>query len=78
MPTEVEERRSDIEKKIRSGLDRVPSLSALRIAITVDGACASLCGMVWTPQQRDQAEALARATPGVSTVKNYLSVNLFQ
>ena len=78
MTTKVGERRSDIEKKIRDALDRVPGLSALRIAITIDGACASLCGMVWTPEQRDQAEAVARATPGVSTVKNYLSVNLFQ
>ena len=77
MTTKAGERCSEIEKKIRDALDRVPGLAALRIAVTVDGTCASLCGMVWTPEQRDQAEAVARATPGVSTVKNYLSVNLF-
>lgn len=69
---------SEIESKIRDALDRVPGLGTLRIAVTVDGACASLCGMVWTSEQRDKAEAVAWATPGVSTVKNYLCINLFQ
>jgi osmotically-inducible protein OsmY len=77
MSTKVGKRRSDIERTIQSAFNRVPGLSALELAITVDGSCASLCGIVWTPEQRDQAEAGARATPGVSTVKNYLSVNLF-
>jgi osmotically-inducible protein OsmY len=78
MPTQVGERRSEIEQQLRDALDGAPGLSALRIAISVEGTCATLCGMVWTREQRDQAEALARATPGVSTVKNYLSINLFQ
>jgi osmotically-inducible protein OsmY len=78
MPAKVRERRTDIERTIQGAFDRMPGLSALGIAITVDGSCASLCGMVLTPGQRDQAEALARATPGVLSVKNYLSLNLFQ
>jgi osmotically-inducible protein OsmY len=75
--TTTTEHCSEIERQIRDTLDRVPGLAPLRIAVTVDGACASLCGWVLTPGQRDQAEAAARATPGVSTVKNYLCVNLF-
>jgi osmotically-inducible protein OsmY len=78
MPTKVSGRGSQMEQQIRCAIDGAPGLSALRIAISVEGTCATLCGMVWTREQRDQAEALARATPGVSTVKNYLSINLFQ
>ena len=78
MPTKVRERACDIERNIRCGLNRAQGLSAAGIAVTVEGTCASLCGAVWTPEQREQAEALARATPGVTAVKNYLSVNLFQ
>jgi hypothetical protein len=69
MTTKAIEPRGDIEKNIRDALDRLPGLSVLRIEITVDGSCARLCGIVWPP---------ARASPGVSTVKNYLSLNLFQ
>lgn len=78
MPTIIHGRHIDIEKEIRSALESEPGLSALRIAVSVQGKCVSLCGMVWTSEQREQAEALARAVPGVSLVKNYLSINLFQ
>ncbi len=78
MPTIVGEPHADVEKKIQGALDGVPMLSALRIAISVEGTCATLCGMVWSSEQRALTEALARAVPGVSTVKNYLSINLFQ
>src|SRR5450755_3312790 len=39
MTTKASERCSEIEKKIRDALDRVPGLAALRIAVT---RCASL------------------------------------
>ncbi len=71
------ERCSEMEGKIRDALHRVLGLAAFGIAVTVEGKCASLCGMVDTPEQRDLAEVVARTTPGVSTVKNYISINLF-
>lgn len=77
MPTKVGER-SDVEGKIRVALQQVLGLAANNIAVTVKDGCVNLCGEVCTPEQRNQAEALARTTPGVSTVKNYVSINLFQ
>lgn len=77
MPTKVGEP-SDVEGKIRGAFRQVLGLAAINIAVTINGGCVSLCGEVCTPEQRARAEALARATAGVSSVKNYLSINLFQ
>ena len=72
-----EEPRKNVEREIRSALRHGLGVCADRFAITVSGACASLNGYVCSPEQRDQAERLTRAVPGISAVNNYLVIDLF-
>lgn len=76
MPSIIESR-SDIESKIRLALERALGAAAGNIAIQADGESVALCGNVCTIEQWNLAEELARGIPGVSKVKNYLTLGLF-
>ncbi|HLK19552.1 MAG TPA: BON domain-containing protein [Bryobacteraceae bacterium] len=76
MPTMVESR-TDTERKVRMALERALGAAAGNIAIRTDGESVTLCGNVCTLEQWNLAEELTRGVPGVSKVKNYLSLGLF-
>jgi osmotically-inducible protein OsmY len=69
--------RNDITEKIRGGLTTTLGPSANHITVALDGRCAILYGNVYSLEQWNQAEAVTRGIPGVSTVRNYLSLSLF-
>ena len=48
-----------------------------RVYVVVHDARVFLYGLAYTLSERSRLEALALAVPGVSSVENYLHVNLF-
>ena len=77
MPTKKLRVLNDIAEKIRGGLTATLGPSANHITIALDGRSVILYGNVYSLEQWNQAEAVTRGIPGVSTVRNYLSLNLF-
>jgi osmotically-inducible protein OsmY len=77
MPTKTLRVLNDIAEKIRGGLTATLGPSANHITIALDGRSVILYGNVYSLEQWNQAEAVTRGIPGVSTVRNYLSLNLF-
>lgn len=47
------------------------------ITVILDGRCVKLYGFVSSIEHRDHAGDIAQRYPGVSEVKNHISVNLF-
>lgn len=64
----------DVHHRITAALHRNANLDAKRIAVSVDGATATLTGTVSTWLERDSAARAAADAPGIGTVLNHIVV----
>jgi len=65
----------DVHERIRTALERQAGVEADRIRITVDDGTVTLKGTVASWADREDVERAAWAAPGVSEVKNELTVD---
>lgn len=65
---------SEVSKRISEALVRDARIDAQRVKVRGEGHTAILDGTVRSWAEREEAEAAAWAAPGVTSVKNYLSV----
>jgi osmotically-inducible protein OsmY len=65
---------SDVRGKIEDALKRTAALESSRIDVAVDGSTVMLRGAVHTWAEWNAAENAAWAAPGVTKVKNHLTV----
>ena len=64
----------DVHHRIKEALHRNANLDAKRIAVSVEGATATLTGTVSTWLERDSAERATADAPGIGTVVNRIVV----
>jgi len=65
---------TDVKEKIEAALKRNAILDAQQIKVQADGGKVTLSGSVHSWAERDQAEDAAWAAPGVSTVRDLITV----
>jgi osmotically-inducible protein OsmY len=65
---------SDIQQKIRAAFQRNAGINAGKITVTTLGSTVTLKGKVRSHTEKDDAESVAWAAPGVNSVENYLEV----
>jgi osmotically-inducible protein OsmY len=65
---------SDIQQKIRAAFQRNAGIDAGKITVTTLGSTVTLKGKVRSHTEKDDAESVAWAAPGVNSVENYLEV----
>jgi len=64
----------DVRHRIAEALHRMADVNAKSVTVVVHGSEATLSGTVATWAQRDAAEHAAEAAPGVSVVRNLITV----
>jgi osmotically-inducible protein OsmY len=64
----------DIKKKIEETFKRQAALDATHISVEVNGSEVILRGTVHSLAEKEEAEKAAWAAPGVTSVKNYITV----
>ena len=67
---------TDIQQKIKAAFQRSSSVDADKIAVFILGSTVTLRGKVRSVVEKDDAEVVAWAAPGVTNVENYLEVEL--
>lgn len=65
---------ADVEKAIRSAFERNAVLDAKRIEVETAGSTVTLRGKLANSNERDEAERVAWAAPGVLTVNNQITL----
>ncbi len=65
---------TDVEKAIRSAFERNAVLDAKRIEVVTTGSTVTLRGKLANSNERDEAERVAWAAPGVLTVDNQITL----
>lgn len=66
----------DIQLKIKAAFQRNAGIDADKVTVTTLGSTATLRGKVRSLAEKDDAEAVAWAAPGINDVENYLEVEL--
>lgn len=61
-------------RAVQSALLELPGLTEAAVSVEADGGTIALSGLVASPAEREAAETLAAATPGVDRVINRISV----
>jgi hypothetical protein len=61
---------AEVTTRVSQSLDRAPDLAAYEIDVATENGEVTLSGRVAQDEQRNQAEQIARATPGVEDVVN--------
>ena len=64
----------DIQQKIKAAFQRNASIDADKITVQTLGTTVSLKGKVRSLAEKDDAESVAWAAPGVNSVENYIEV----
>lgn len=74
----MNESEASIARQISIELNReLVSRNGEGITVILDGQCVNLYGFVTTVEHKNHAGDVAQRFPGVSEVKNHISVNLF-
>jgi len=69
-------RASDVKSKIQSALIRNAQIDSNNISVETEGGTAILRGHVRSWAEKEQAEAAAWAAPGITMVKNDVSIDI--
>jgi osmotically-inducible protein OsmY len=67
----------EVGDKVLRAVQLTLGVFAQRITVRVEGGRVLLYGDAYSLEERAHLETLALSVPGVSTVENYLCVNLF-
>jgi hypothetical protein len=65
---------ADVTREVMSRLETDQDLAAYDVAVSTENGVVTLTGRVALPEQRDEAERLARDVDGVGTVVNRLVI----
>ena len=66
---------SDVQKKIKAAFERNADVEAAKIVVATDGSKVTLSGQVDSYYQRTLAENTAWSAPGVTHVRDHITVN---
>ena len=66
---------SDVQRKIRAAFERNADVEAAKIVVATDGSKVTLSGQVDSYYQRTLAENTAWSAPGVTHVRDHITVN---